>query len=108
MRASGRLRRLRRIARALCRLPAATRRALHKGLISFSPPVPLRSVPLPYIRAAGGLDAPESYNARLPANPLTMQEIFDSRAVEREAQKFWEERRSFRAEETPGKPKFYC
>src|SRR4051812_16375660 len=37
-----------------------------------------------------------------------MQESYDPRTVESEAQGFWDERRSFRAEENPAKPKFYC
>src|SRR3989449_8447636 len=37
-----------------------------------------------------------------------MHEVYDSRAVESEAQAFWEAKRSFRAEEDPAKPKFYC
>ncbi len=54
------------------------------------------------------MDAGESYNSRLGAKYLTMQDTYDPRAVEREAQGFWEEKRSFRADETPSKPKFYC
>ena len=37
-----------------------------------------------------------------------MQDSYDPRAVESEAQEFWESRRSFRVEEEPGKPKYYC
>jgi leucyl-tRNA synthetase len=37
-----------------------------------------------------------------------MQEIYDPRAAEREAQEFWEQKRSFRAEDDPSRPKFYC
>jgi leucyl-tRNA synthetase len=37
-----------------------------------------------------------------------MRDTYDPRAIEHEAQMFWEEKRSFRAQETPGKPKFYC
>ncbi len=37
-----------------------------------------------------------------------MHDSYDSRTVEREAQEYWEGRRSFRAEESPSKPKFYC
>jgi leucyl-tRNA synthetase len=37
-----------------------------------------------------------------------MQDVYDSRTVEREAQAYWEGRRSFVAEENPAKPKFYC
>jgi leucyl-tRNA synthetase len=37
-----------------------------------------------------------------------MQDSYDPRAVEREAQEYWEGKRSFRAEEDPAKPKFYC
>ena len=37
-----------------------------------------------------------------------MRDTYDPRAIESEAQAFWEEKRSFRAEEAPGKPKFYC
>jgi leucyl-tRNA synthetase len=33
---------------------------------------------------------------------------YDPRSVEREAQAFWAARNSFRADEVPGKPKFYC
>jgi len=37
-----------------------------------------------------------------------MQEAYDPAMVEREAQKFWAERGSFRSLEDPAKPKFYC
>jgi leucyl-tRNA synthetase len=37
-----------------------------------------------------------------------MQEAYDPATVEREAQKFWAERGSFRSLEDPAKPKFYC
>ncbi len=37
-----------------------------------------------------------------------MRDTYDPQAIEREAQAFWEDKRSFRAEEAPGKPKFYC
>ena len=41
-----------------------------------------------------------------------MQDVYDPRSVEREAQAFWETRRSFRAEdprkEAPAAPKYYC
>src|SRR5689334_6505943 len=37
-----------------------------------------------------------------------MQDAYDPRAVEHDAQKFWEGRHSFRAVEDPGKRKFYC
>ncbi len=37
-----------------------------------------------------------------------MQDAYDPRAVERDAQAFWESRRSFHAEEDAAKPKFYC
>jgi leucyl-tRNA synthetase len=37
-----------------------------------------------------------------------MQDSYDPRAVEREAQEFWESRRSFNVSEDPGKPKYYC
>ncbi len=37
-----------------------------------------------------------------------MHDSYDSRTVEREAQEYWEGRHSFRAEESPFKPKFYC
>ena len=37
-----------------------------------------------------------------------MNESYEPRAVEAEAQAFWDERRSFRAEEAPGREKFYC
>ncbi|MGH8690931.1 MAG: leucine--tRNA ligase [Burkholderiales bacterium] len=37
-----------------------------------------------------------------------MQDAYDAAAVEREAQKFWASRDSFRSSEDPGKPKFYC
>ncbi|HYX66568.1 MAG TPA: class I tRNA ligase family protein, partial [Burkholderiales bacterium] len=37
-----------------------------------------------------------------------MQDVYEPRAVERDAQAFWESRRSFHAEEDPAKPKFYC
>ena len=37
-----------------------------------------------------------------------MNPSYEPRAVEAEAQAFWNERRSFRAEEAPGRQKFYC
>jgi leucyl-tRNA synthetase len=37
-----------------------------------------------------------------------MQDVYEPRAVERDAQAFWESRRSFHAEEDAAKPKFYC
>src|ERR1700694_1182177 len=37
-----------------------------------------------------------------------MQDTYDPQAVEREAQQYWEEKRSFRAKEDPARPKFYC
>src|SRR6266850_1738519 len=37
-----------------------------------------------------------------------MQDLYDPLAVEREAQDFWETRRSFHVGEDPSKPKFYC
>ena len=37
-----------------------------------------------------------------------MQNKYNPHASEREAQQFWLEQRSFRAVETPGKPKYYC
>src|SRR3954447_8519547 len=37
-----------------------------------------------------------------------MQDTYDPQAVEREAQGFWESRRSFHAEEDKARPKFYC
>src|SRR5207302_8937332 len=37
-----------------------------------------------------------------------MQEPYDPQAVEREAQQYWEDKRSFRAQEDPARPKFYC
>jgi leucyl-tRNA synthetase len=37
-----------------------------------------------------------------------MQDAYDPRAVESDAQQFWERRRSFRAVEDKSKPKFYC
>jgi leucyl-tRNA synthetase len=37
-----------------------------------------------------------------------MQEVYDPQAVEREAQAYWESRRSFHVGEDPSKPKFYC
>jgi leucyl-tRNA synthetase len=37
-----------------------------------------------------------------------MQATYDPQAVEREAQGFWDSRRSFHAEEDKAKPKFYC
>ena len=61
------------------------------------------------------MDAGESYNPPLPAENVTsasparqMNESYEPRAVEAEAQAFWDERRSFRAEEAPGREKFYC
>ncbi len=37
-----------------------------------------------------------------------MQDVYDPQAVEREAQDYWESRRSFRVREDPSKPKYYC
>src|SRR3990172_6574002 len=37
-----------------------------------------------------------------------MQNKYNAHAIERDAQKYWEDQRSFRAVETPGKPKYYC
>ncbi len=37
-----------------------------------------------------------------------MQDRYEPRSVEREAQAFWDARRSFHAEEDPARPKFYC
>jgi leucyl-tRNA synthetase len=37
-----------------------------------------------------------------------MQDAYDPAAVEREAQRYWRERGSFRSIEDPAKPKFYC
>ena len=37
-----------------------------------------------------------------------MQNKYNPHAIERDAQQFWTEQRSFRALETPGKPKYYC
>ncbi|MDP2708045.1 MAG: leucine--tRNA ligase, partial [Burkholderiales bacterium] len=37
-----------------------------------------------------------------------MQNKYNAHAIEREAQQYWEDQRSFRAVETPGKPKYYC
>ncbi|MBM3357921.1 MAG: leucine--tRNA ligase [Betaproteobacteria bacterium] len=37
-----------------------------------------------------------------------MQQKYNSRVVEREAQKHWEESGAFRAVESPGEPKYYC
>jgi len=37
-----------------------------------------------------------------------MQDSYDPRAVEREAQDFWESHRSFNVSEDPARPKYYC
>jgi leucyl-tRNA synthetase len=37
-----------------------------------------------------------------------MQNKYNARVVEREAQQYWDAQRSFRATETTGKPKYYC
>src|SRR5882762_3418614 len=37
-----------------------------------------------------------------------MQDTYEPEAVEREAQQYWEDERSFRAREDPARPKFYC
>jgi leucyl-tRNA synthetase len=37
-----------------------------------------------------------------------MQDRYDPRSIEHDAQTFWEERRSFRVVEDPARPKFYC
>src|SRR4051812_39559332 len=60
-----------------------------------------------HIRGRAGMDAGGRYNPALPENYLTMQDTYDPRRVESEAQAFWEEKRSFQAEEVAGKPKFY-
>jgi len=58
------------------------------------------------------MDAGGRYNPPLPAKYLTMQDTYDPRTVEREAQAFWEARSSFHAEDPePGagrEPKYYC
>ena len=37
-----------------------------------------------------------------------MQQRYNPEVIEREAQAYWEEQASFRASESPGKPKYYC
>src|SRR3977135_2641418 len=37
-----------------------------------------------------------------------MEQKYNPRIVEREAQDYWERTRAFRAVETPGQPKYYC
>ena len=37
-----------------------------------------------------------------------MEEIYDAAAVERAAQQFWDERRTFEVTEDPSRPKYYC
>ena len=37
-----------------------------------------------------------------------MQNKYNAHVTEREAQQYWEDQRSFRAAEAPGKPKYYC
>jgi leucyl-tRNA synthetase len=37
-----------------------------------------------------------------------MEHKYNPRVIERQAQEYWERVRAFRAEETPGKPKYYC
>ena len=37
-----------------------------------------------------------------------MEQKYNPHVIEREAQEYWERTRAFRAEETPGKPKYYC
>jgi len=37
-----------------------------------------------------------------------MQNKYNAHAIERDAQQYWEEQRSFRAVEAPAKPKYYC
>ncbi|MGH8706320.1 MAG: leucine--tRNA ligase, partial [Burkholderiales bacterium] len=37
-----------------------------------------------------------------------MQDYYDPQSIEREAQEFWANRRSFRVAEDPARPKFYC
>src|SRR5215813_7015066 len=37
-----------------------------------------------------------------------MEQKYNPHLIEREAQEYWERTRAFRAEETPGKPKYYC
>src|SRR5580658_8991476 len=37
-----------------------------------------------------------------------MQEAYDPAAVERAAQKYWDERRAFEVDEDPARPKYYC
>ena len=37
-----------------------------------------------------------------------MEQKYNPHVIEREAQDYWEQTHAFRAEETPGKPKYYC
>jgi len=39
---------------------------------------------------------------------MAMQQKYDPRAVEREAQEYWDASGAFRAREAPGRPKYYC
>jgi leucyl-tRNA synthetase len=39
---------------------------------------------------------------------MAMQQKYDPRVVEREAQEYWDATGAFRAREVPGKPKYYC
>jgi leucyl-tRNA synthetase len=39
---------------------------------------------------------------------MAMQQKYDPRVVEREAQEYWDASGAFRAREAPGKPKYYC
>src|SRR6266513_968616 len=73
-------------------------RCSDKALQLYKPPRP---------RARADALGAAPYNRRLRGKS-PMQDTYDPQAVERAAQQYWEEERSFRAREDPARPKFYC
>jgi leucyl-tRNA synthetase len=66
----------------------------------------LGNAPIYGMRGGGGCRA--VYNSRSVPTPSHIEERYEPQAVERDAQAFWDARRSFRVTEDPGKRKFYC
>src|SRR5437016_11438207 len=73
-------------------------RCSDKALQLYKPPRP---------RARADALGAAPYNRRLRGKS-PMQDTYEPEAVERAAQQYWEEERSFRAREDPARPKFYC
>src|SRR5213595_1187210 len=73
-------------------------RCSDKALQLYKPPRP---------RARADALGAAPYNRRLRGKS-PMQDTYDPQAVERAAQQYWEQERSFRAREDPARPKFYC